>query len=607
MDSAARDLWTLVRLRALLARRIGLKAGPSRRRVGARLVWTIVGIAVLVQLSLLTVGLLVTSLGPVLATPAGRLLLGGVLTRLSTWAILLLFFFAAPAVLALFTYNSDLKLLLLTPVRPWVVLAEKFAALYGVLAAPALAFGVPIVLGIGRVAGLSGAFDLWGVVVLLLLPVGPLALAMLLTVAVLRWVPPARARAVTAVLGAVVSGGVYIGSQLLATGSGLHAGRLPFLLAGGRSTWWSTLPLSWPGRILAAVAVGDAGAAAVYLVATSLLVALLTALAVTLSARLFATGWATYQEVGRRARSAPVAPAATSRARGMEVSPFDEARPLSMAVSPPPVAASPLPLPLPVAAPDLAADAAKAGVPRVVWWPLVGKEWRVLRRDPQVWARLLYSFVIAGFGLYRSVVIGTSVRATTFGVGGSQGGAGALFGLLTFVTYLLLAALALPAVNREGRSLPLLALAPLSARDILLAKWTFCAALALVPVEAVLVVGAVALRLSVATALLGACVLAGVAVALSGVLILVSLLWPRLDWDNPRKQVSLPASLLGGFGGLVLTVGIVLLLFLTLALAPERPLLAVAAGAGLFALLGLISAAVALYAPRRLAALLTGT
>jgi len=605
MDSAAHDLWTLVRLRALLARRIGLKAGPSRRRVGARLVWTIVGIAVLVQLSLLTVGLLVTSLGPVLATPAGRLLLGGVLTRLSTWAILLLFFFAAPAVLALFTYNSDLKLLLLTPVRPWVVLAEKFAALYGVLAAPALAFGVPIVLGIGRVAGLSGVFDLWGVVVLLLLPVGPLALAMLLTVAVLRWVPPARARAVTAVLGAVVSGGVYIGSQLLATGSGLHAGHLPSLLAGGRSAWWSTLPLSWPGRILAAVATGDVGAAAVYLVATSLLVALLTAFAVTLSARLFATGWATYQEVGRRARPAPMAPAATKRARGMEVSPFDEARPRSMPVNPSPVAASPLPLPR--AAADLAADAAKAGIPRLVWWPLVGKEWRVLRRDPQVWARLLYSLVIAGFGLYRSVVIGTSVRATPFGVGGSQDGAGTLFGLLTFVTYLLLASLALPAVNREGRSLPLLALAPLSARDILLAKWTFCAASALVPVEAILVVGAVALRLPVATALLGACVLAGVAVALSGVLILVSLLWPRLDWDNPRKQVSLPASLIGGFGGLVLMVGIVLLLFLALALAPDRPLLAVASGAGLFALLGLISAAVALYAPRRLAALLTGS
>jgi ABC transporter len=87
------------------------------------------------------------------------------------------------------------------------------------------------------------------------------------------------------------------------------------------------------------------------------------------------------------------------------------------------------------------------------------------------------------------------------------------------------------------RELPLylLALALLTARDILLAKWTFCVFPVLVLVEGLVVAGAVILRLPPGETLLGALAFASLVVALAGALLLVSLVWPRLDWDNPRR------------------------------------------------------------------------
>ena len=572
--------------------------------------------ALLLQFGVLIVGGLTAILSRGLDSARGRAALAPALAGLSSSVSLLLFLVALPAVLAMLTYSSDLKLLLLTPLRPWVILGEKLATVYGALAGPLLALGLPLLIAIGRAAGVGTLYYPVALLVLLALPVLPTTLAMLLTVAVLRRVPPARARAVTAILGAVLSGGVYVATQLLVSPATYEgAAGPPRLLTGAARGPWGLLPPAWPGRALGLLITGDGGAAAAYLAAAALLAALLAALAVVLPARLFATGWATYHEVGRRGREKLSNPAASNYDTPTVVfgkigelygSAGAPSAPTIMEAGgqrwlAPPLQGPPSSLSVDTGASDR--SGARRATRGPAWWPLVGKEWRTLRRDPQVWARLLYALVVIGFLFWQN--LSRLSVATPDGSGPISLGSIGFFGLLCFLLWLPLTTLALPAINREGRALVLLALAPVSARDILLAKWVFSAALPLLLAEALLVAGAAVLRLSVAEVALGACALAGIAVAAAGMLLLVSLMWPRLDWDNPRKQVSTEASLVGGIGGLLLMSASGGLLVLTLFLSARHTLLALAAGAGLFALTGLVSLVVLLVAPARLQALLT--
>lgn len=577
MNATLRAIGVLLRLRLQLLRRGRKRSGPARNRGGSLIVGAVVIVVLAVQFGALIVDAVTPALTQGLATAQGRAALTSTLTGLSSSVSLFLFLLATPSVLALFTYSSDLKLLLLTPLPPRAVLGEKFLTVYLGLAAPVLVFGLLIAAGIGQATGVGVLFYLVAALMLLALPATPVALAMLLTVGVLRWVPPARARAVTAVLGAVLGGSIYIGTQLLVRNASYGSvGGPPRLLTGVGQGWWSIVPISWPGHALGAYVSRDAAITSAYAVAAVVCAAVLAVLAVTTSARLFTSGWASYQEVSRRARAAAVqSPALTT------------------------------PAALPGGAARRVAGASASAWRRPAWWPLLGKEWRTLRRDPQVWARLLYALVVIGFLFWQNLSRASLTSSETGGIPASFVSIG-FFGLLCLLLWLPLSTLALPSVNREGRAARLLALAPLSARDILLAKWIFSALPSLVIGELLLAAGAAVLHLDPAQVAFGACALACIAVALAGALILVSLIWPRLDWDNPRRQVSTEANLIGGFGGLVLMGFCAALLVLTLLLADGNPLLAIASGAGLFVLTGLIILVVLLLAPARLQALLTG-
>jgi ABC-2 type transport system permease protein len=596
MNTAFDDIKILLRLRLRLLRRVGIRSGRARNRGGSFIVGGLIVGVVLLQFGVLIATSLTALLSQGLSDPGGRATLALALAGLSSSLSLFLFLLALPSVLALLTYSSDLKLLLLTPLRPWVTLGEKLASVYGVLAGPVLVLGLPVLIGIGQAAGASAAYYVAAALVLLLLPVAPVALALLLTVAVLRWIPPARARAVTAVLGALLSGGIYVGTQLLVNPrTYAQASGPPRLFTDVARGPWGLLPVVWPGRALGLLIAGASGAGIAYLVAAVVTALVLAGLAVTLSSRLFATGWATYQEVDRRTRRAIPGGAGVVGGVASE-------RAGALALAAPVGATEIVALPQAICAPIVDTGAARL-TRRPPWWPLVGKEWRTLRRDPQVWARLLYSFVVIGFLFWQNLSRVSLTSTDTAGLPVSLGSIG-FFGLLCFLLWLPLTTLALPAVNREGRALFVLALAPVSARDILLSKWIFSAAPSLVLSEALLGVGAWWLRLGPGQVLLGACALAAIAVAVAGALLFVSLIWPRLDWDNPRRQVSSQASLVGVIGGLLLVGASAGLLILTLFLTPSHPLLALASGAGLFALTGLIALFVFLLAPARLAALL---
>ena len=331
MNGAMAQVLTLARWRLRLLRRAGGTGGRgagSNRAVIRIVILGLLGIFAAVSLSNL--------LSRVISGPLGRLLLAPILTWASTWGSLMLFLFGILTMLGALTYASDLKLLLLTPLSPRLILAEKFGTVYGTLTLPILVIGFIVLFGIGSALGLGLGYDVTALLGLLLLPIAPLALGMLLIVAVLRWVPPARARNLVAIMGALFGIAAYLGVQVFARGAARSnvAGMQSTFLHSG-DTWWSNLPSAWPGRALAAAGQGQTGTALGYLGLTVLLDVVLAGVAIALTARLFATGWATYQEVGRRSRTAPAPSLAAPTARGLPIAvPTLDAVPATGSVAP---------------------------------------------------------------------------------------------------------------------------------------------------------------------------------------------------------------------------------------------------------------------------------
>ncbi len=591
MTGIMHDLRTLLRLRTRLLLRSGISgrggAKKPRTRLPARYI-----------IFLLAAGFLTYSveslLSGVVSAPLGKLLLTPLLISLSSITMLSLFLLAIPMVVAALTYDSDLRLLLMTPLSTRLIMAEKLLVSCGQFILLLVTIGTIILVGVGRALGLGLAYDLTAVVILLLLPIVPVSSAFMLAVLLLRWVPPARARTITTVFGGLLGLIIYIGIQMLFRRPGQNGSddQLRALLTDTSGTWWSSLPTTWPGRALAEVGLGHLGSGLTYLAATLLLALLLAGVTVLLSARLFATGWATYQEVGRRARPRPAAAGAGTGASSVPVEAV-AARSLARSAT----RNRPIPLaPISVAAPA-GRDAPDRSVP---WRPLLRKEWLVLRRDPTVWSRLLFPFLIVGFGFYQAF---TQMPSDTM-PGSSAVPTYVLCGVLAYTAFFLLLLIAQPMINREGRALYLLALAPLRPVDILRVKWAFCAVPVLILIEVLLGVGTLFLHVPLARAGLAALAFASLVVALTGALLLINLIWPRLDWDNPRQQVSTTAGLVGMIGGLILAAGTCLLLILSFVWSADHFFRSILATGGIFVVTGLVIIIVERLAPRRLELLL---
>jgi ABC-2 type transport system permease protein len=235
---------------------------------------------------------------------------------------------------------------------------------------------------------------------------------------------------------------------------------------------------------------------------------------------------------------------------------------------------------------------------------LLQKEWLTLRRDPQRLVQMAYPLIIVGFYAYR--VLGAR---SSFGSGISSGTTGffdvSLYIMLTFTSILVLSSIAPPIVNREGRSLYILALSPLSPRIILLSKWVICVIPVLAIAEVLLVVGALILQIEPVRALVTAFALVALIIALAGLVISINLIWPRLDSDNPRRQVSGIATGVSLVSEFIIGSFFCLLLILTFNLWPHLPLISVAAGLSLVLLTGAITGTTSIVGPRLLQNLLT--
>lgn len=433
-------------------------------------------------------------------------LLQPVLTTLGSAAVIVIFFYSFTSLIGTFTERRDLQLLLLAPIPPELVLGERilitslgFSAL--------LLIVVPALFAVGSGADITAAFYPAVLAVLLLLPVAPTSLGALLLLALLRWLPPGRARTISTLVGICLALAFFITTRLLGASG---TGSLPLLPA------W--LPSTWPGRFLAAVGLDDGRTALQYGVLMLVLAVGLFLLATGVAAQVFATGAGSYREV-RRQRAGPVV----------------EVR---------------------VPLPSTRAPAAPARAPLFPWWPVFATDWLSLRRDPQRLILFLYPLIIVGFNAFQILSRGRSANP--------DAAVGTTVTLLTLASLLLVMTTTPFLINRQGKALILLALAPLSPAGIVVSKWITAAIPPFVAVEVALTGLAVYLRLPGAEVGLLAVTLAVLIVALSGTILSINIAWPKLDATNPRRPSSGFATVAGMASAAIMCAATGIVLFLSL-------------------------------------------
>ncbi len=384
-------------------------------------------------------------------------------------------------------------------------------------------FALPILFGLG----ISGAYNIayYPLVVLVMaaLTLAAAGLSSLLVMAVVRILPPRRAAEILGFIGAtagVICSQLGNLSQTFGRDANLPAQQVNALLAlvSRASSPW--IPLNWAGRGLVDVGEGRWLSGILLLILTFGLAAFAFSIALAIAERLYYTGWAGMQVVSRKRRAAPVRrPAAVLEVPGL---PWAE-RVLSH----------------PVAA-------------------ILRKDFTLLRRDLRNLSQLISPLIIG-------IVFALSILR---GGGEPPPGRGeaptwfmesfralmpyANLAVSLFVGWLLLGRLSGMSFSREGKNYWMLKASPVSARQLLSAKY-LVAYLPTLGMSWLLLLGMALLQHVPAAQLLymllaAALVLAG----LNGILMAFGATGANFTWDDPRKMNA------GGLGclGQILTIGL---------------------------------------------------
>ncbi len=473
----------------------------------------------------------------------------------------MLFLASFPLTLGTYTYKSDLSILLPTPVQPGIVFAEKL--LTGILRQYILVLPLmgPYLLGLGFGLHLPAGFFVFSAFTLLLMPIVPTCLGGILTFVFLTLFPPARAKTFVTVGGAIVGSAFYLSQEIIWSGkSSPSVSQATGIVGGLNRHWLSQLPPSWPASGLTLAAHHQFAVSLGYGMCFGVVGLFTFAAGISTAKRTFSSGWANFQETSR------------------------------------------------VGQPVRLGDATP-GI-QLMRRPLFGlsgmlpKEWLLFARDPQQWAALIMPL---GVSVYFSYVL-------IFRFGSSNIPTGLRFMLavagMNFLISSMVAPLSLTIINRESRTFILLRTWPVSAAVVLRDKFLSVYIPLLVLFEALVVAIVVGDRLPwdlAILAALGAALFSGTLIGWSMVL---SLMFPRLDWTNITQVSTWQAWLLSFIGGSV--IGIIEAALLAIGplaattfakLAALAPILTGVGFAFVLAITGAVALLLFVWGPRRLASI----
>ncbi|MDB5058755.1 MAG: hypothetical protein JWO59_2227, partial [Chloroflexi bacterium] len=212
----------------------------------------------------------------------------------------MLFLASFPLTLGTYTYKSDLSILLPTPVQPGIVFAEKL--LTGILRQYILVLPLmgPYLLGLGYGLQLPAGFYVFSILMLLLMPIVPTCLGGILTFVFLTLFPPARAKTLVTVGGAIVGSAFYLSQEIIwSNHSSPNIGQATGIVSGLNKQWLSQLPPSWPASGLTLAAHHQFAVSLGYGMCFGLIGFFTFAAGIGTAKRTFSGGWANFQETSR--------------------------------------------------------------------------------------------------------------------------------------------------------------------------------------------------------------------------------------------------------------------------------------------------------------------
>ncbi|MBV9792269.1 MAG: hypothetical protein JOZ51_29055 [Chloroflexi bacterium] len=390
--------------------------------------------------------------------------------------------------------SRDLDTLLVTPVPVRSVFLARF--LEGLVTTYLLFFALlaPALAGYGQALGYSFGFYVALFFVLLLLPLLPVSIGALLTMLLVRFIPAKRLRDVLTVVGGLFGFAIYVGSQLLTREDFATPQNAERLLRFDVPA----LPTSWGARVMVAAGTGDLQTLLIFGSLYLLSTLGLFALCVVLAERLYYTGWVSMAGTGGgrvRRRAQRELTAAEGRSTGTPLG-------------------------------------------AILW-----RDLRVLPRDLQQLSQLLFPLAISVFWIWRVITDSQFNRAT---LGAPDAFADTtLVGMGLFVCVLIASHLGLTGLSREGTTIWLLRLAPISVWTILWAKWLL-AWLPFPVIGTLFVVTLGLLKQLAADQLIQDWLLVMITgVGVAGITTGLGASFPKFDWQQPNKMRTARASCLG--------------------------------------------------------------
>jgi ABC-2 type transport system permease protein len=401
-------------------------------------------------------------------------------------------------VISAFYFSRDLEFLIPLPLKPFEVIASKFAVIMANEYLTVMAIVLPVLIGYGVLA--RGGLSYWtnGVLVYLFLPVIPLAAVSILVVLMMRFVNLSRKKDALILAGSVLLIAVGMSLQFLLGRSGRGG------LAGGAMTSFFTSPNSLLNRVGArfppsiwatkAIAGGFSASGLLNLALFAGTSLLLFAAILLLSEKLFYRGLVGLGEVSGRRRLLSRAQMSQRISSGRN----------------------------PVRA-------------------IFAREWRIMNRTP--------IFLLNGTLI---IVIVPVLFVLMARAGSGRGDAGAILKIMTSANplFVILAAAAFMIVcgslngtssstfSREGSQFWISQVIPVSPREQVAAKFLHSYLLALLGTVTASAVAVWLLHLKAAhvAAAAGLSLVAGV--LLTSVGMMIDLARPLLDWTNPQKAIK---------------------------------------------------------------------
>ncbi|HPL28912.1 MAG TPA: hypothetical protein PLG21_12750, partial [Anaerolineae bacterium] len=553
-------VWKLLRLQALITVR-GFRRAKTGTKVGlAFAALGIVSIIVFVfVMSFLLLNLL-RSPQLVAALPEAAHLAASVPVLIVQAGFLIILMTGFGVLLQALYLAGDMDFLLSAPIPVRAVFVSKLLQAIVPNLALILAVALPVLYGLGASSGYGVLYYPLVLIMLLALALAAAGAASLAVMGVVRVFPARRVAEVLGFVGAVFSIVCSQSGQFARGAVSAGQAATALRLVARLDVAWS--PLAWAGRGLVGIGEGHWPAGVGFSVLALGAAGLVFALALTSAERLYYKGWAAMQATQRHKRPARAGSRAAARSLPALGGRF---------------------------------------VPRAVV-AIVAKDWAMLRRDLRNLSQLVTPIILGA--VYALMLLRGGVPHAEPGNAPAwleqallSGLAYANIGIALFVGWTLLARLAAMGFSQEGQSYWLLKAAPVSAGQLLAAKfiaaylpalalsWGFAGVLAILQGRgdpALLLQG----RGDPAPTMLGFS-LAVVALCLAaacGIFVAFGVAGAKLDWEDPRQMVSGATGCLGALATAV-TMVVALALFaapqIGLALIGWPPLAAQFAGLAL--------------------------